>query len=143
MQHWRPKATPRDAVCRGARVIASTASRAYLDMKYDPATPIGLMWAGPIDVRTAYVWDPATAMEGVPETAIAGLEAPLWSETVATIDEVEYLAFPRLAALAEVAWSPEVARDWEGFRRRLGAHGPRFTALGINFYRAPEIPWAP
>jgi hexosaminidase len=51
------------------------------------------------------------------------------------------MAFPRLAAVAEVAWSPQQARDWDDFRSRLGAHGPRLSALGVNFYRSPQIPW--
>jgi len=55
--------------------------------------------------------------------------------------DVEFLAMPRLAAIAEVAWTPQTVRNWDGFRARLGAQGPRWTALGINFYRAPEIPW--
>jgi N-acetyl-beta-hexosaminidase len=48
---------------------------------------------------------------------------------------------PRLAALAEVAWSPQEARNWDTFRVRLGAQAPRWQAIGINFYRAPEVPW--
>jgi hexosaminidase len=141
VQHWRPKETLANALAQGTRIIMSVASRAYLDMKYDAATPIGLQWAGLIDVRRAYDWDPATEVPGVPQGAIAGVEAPLWSETLATIDDVEYLAFPRLAAIAEVAWSPADTRDWEAFRRRLGTHGARLTALGVNFYRAPGIEW--
>src|SRR5262249_42205183 len=101
----------------------------------------GLNWAGLIPVRTAYDWDPATLVREAPAPAILGVEAPLWSETVATIREVEFLMMPRLAAIGEVGWSPAGARDWEAFRSRLGAQAPRWSALGINFYRAPEIPW--
>jgi hexosaminidase len=39
-----------------------------------------------------------------------------------------------------VGWS-RATRDFESFRQRLGAHGPRLTALGVNFYRSPQIPW--
>ncbi len=141
VQHWRPKTTPADAVARGSKVILSVADRAYLDMKYDAGTPIGLSWAGNVDVKSAYDWDPANAAERVPESAILGVEAPVWSETVANIRDLEYLAFPRLAAVAEVAWSRQDDRKWKGFRERLAHQGPRWTALGVNFYRAPEIPW--
>lgn len=141
VQHWRPKTTPAEAVAKGARVIMSIANKAYLDMKYDAATPIGLSWAGYVDVNTAYDWDPATMAAGVPESALLGVEAPLWSETLATIRDVEFLAFPRLAAIAEVGWSRAETRDWNAFRQRLGAHGPRLTALGVNFHRAPAVPW--
>jgi hexosaminidase len=110
-------------------------------MKYDSGTPIGLSWAGTIDVQKAYEWDPVEIATGIPENALIGVEAPIWTETLATIRDVEYMAFPRLAAVAEVGWSPAAARRWADFRTRLGAHGPRFTALGINFHRAPAVPW--
>jgi hexosaminidase len=141
VQHWRPKTTPAEAAARGATVILSPADRVYLDMKYDRATPIGLAWAALIEVRDAYEWDPGEIVPGLPESAILGVEAPLWTETVANIRDVEFLAFPRLAAVAEVAWSPARQRRWEDFRVRLGAQAARWTALGINFYRSPQIPW--
>jgi hexosaminidase len=141
VQHWRPNTTPAEAVARGARVIMSIADRTYLDMKYHAATPIGLTWAALIDVRRSYDWDPATAASDVPESALVGVEAPLWTETVAGIRDAEFLAFPRLAAVAEVGWSRGDRRTWDGFRTRLGAQAPRWSALGINFYRSPDVPW--
>jgi hexosaminidase len=141
VQHWRPKTTPAEAVAKGARVIMSVASRAYLDMKYDSTTAIGLSWAGLVDVSTVYDWDPATVADGVPESALLGVEAPLWSETLATMEDVEFMAFPRLIAMAEVGWSRPEARDWNLFKQRLGAHGPRLTALGVNFHRSAQVPW--
>jgi hexosaminidase len=141
VQHWRPEGTPAQAVEKGAKVIMSVANRTYLDMQYDEATPIGLHWAGYVGVQQAYDWDPATAATGVPESALLGVEAPLWTETVANIRDVEYLAFPRLAALAEVGWSRMERRGWEDFRVRAGAQALRWAALGISYFRSPEIPW--
>jgi len=60
---------------------------------------------------------------------------------LANLRDVEFMAFPRLPGVAEVAWSP-AARDWNQFRRRLGAHAPHWTALGVNFYRSPAIDWS-
>jgi len=139
VQHWRPDAAKAD-LARAPRLILSPANRTYLDMKYDKQTALGLDWAGLIPVQTSYEWDPATLVPGAAD--VLGVEAPLWSETVATTGDVDFLAMPRLAAIAEVAWSPQTARAWEEFRGRLGAQAPRWIALGINFYRAPEIPWA-
>ena len=141
VQHWRPDQSPAAVAARGLKVIASPASRAYLDMKYDTGTPIGLDWAARIEARDAYEWDPATLWQGVSETSIVGVEAPLWSETTTNMRDVEFLAFPRLAALAEVAWSRQDRRSWDEFRLRLAAQGPRWTALGVNFYRSPQVPW--
>jgi len=108
-------------------------------MKYDGDTRLGLDWAGRIPVKASYDWDPAALVPGA--RAILGVEAPLWSETVANMRDVEFLAMPRIAAIAEVGWSPQDTRGWEDFSARLGAQAPRWTALGVNFYRAPEIPW--
>src|SRR4029450_5999549 len=135
IQHWRPKTTPAEGVSQGAKVVCSPADRAYLDMKYDPSTPIGLNWAAFIEVQSAYEWDPTSIAPGVPEAAILGVEAPIWTETIATIADLEMMAFPRLAAVAEIGWSRADRRGWDGFRLRLGAQAPRWSALGINFYR--------
>jgi len=143
VQHWRPGTVLSSAVARGAPLIMSPANRAYLDMQYDQGTYLGLSWAGRIEVRDAYAWDPAKEMAGVSEAVILGVEAPLWTETLATIREVESMAFPRLAAIAEVGWTAQSRRDWEDFRVRLGAQGPRWQAMGLNFYRSPQVPWKP
>jgi hexosaminidase len=129
------------AVQQGAKVIFSPADKAYLDMKYDPRTPLGLAWAGYVNVMHGYSWDPATEVEGVTEADIVGVEAPLWSETIVTLNDIEYMTFPRLLGYAEMGWSQQSARDWNTYKTRLAAHGPRLSALGINFYQAPEISW--
>jgi hexosaminidase len=141
VQVWRPKTAMGPAVAGGAKVIMSIASRAYIDMKYDEHTAIGLSWAAQIEVPDAYEWDPATIVPGLDPAAIVGVEAPLWSETIATIRDIEFLAFPRLMAIAEVGWSRQDQRRWDDFRLRLAAHTPRLTALGVNFYRSPTVPW--
>ena len=141
VQHWRPQTPLHDAVQKKVRLIMSPAHRVYLDMKYDTDTPIGLNWAAYVNLRDAYDWDPASLVEGVPDTAILGVEAPLWAETIATIRDIEFLAFPRIAAVAEIGWSPADRKDWFDFRNRLGAQGRRWSALGINFYRSPQIDW--
>ena len=146
VQVWRPQteataANVADAVARGALVVLSPADRIYLDMKYDASTVLGLQWAGYSDVRKSYSWEPAAYMPGIKESSILGVEAPLWSESLDGIADIEYMAFPRLAGVAEIGWSPAAARDWQSYRSRLGAHGPRWVALGINFFRSPDVPW--
>jgi hexosaminidase len=126
---------------QGAKIIMSPAARAYLDMKYDAATPVGGTWAGFIDERRAYEWDPATQVPGVTEADVLGVEAPLWSETIRTQQEVELLTMPRLAGYAEIAWSRPAGRTWDEYKTRLATHGPRLTAMGVNVYRSAAIPW--
>jgi hexosaminidase len=140
VQQWKSDSATA-ALQYGAKLIMSPSSKAYLDMKYNQSTELGLAWAGLVEVRTAYDWDPATYMKGVGESNIVGVEGPLWSETIRNITAAEYLAVPRLPALAEVGWTPQAARSWESFRRRLAAQAPRWNVLGVNYYRSPQIPW--
>jgi hexosaminidase len=130
------------AVSRGAKVVMSPANKAYLDMKYNSQTPLGLSWAGFIEVQTAYGWNPGTHLSGVPASAVLGVEAPLWTETIVTENHIEFMVFPRLPAIAELGWSPWSTHNWDAFKTRLGAQGPRWTVMGIDFYRSPQVPWA-
>jgi hexosaminidase len=127
------------AVQQDVSLILSPATRTYLDMKYDPSSPLGLQWAALIEVQDAYDWDPVS--DRIPESSVMGIEAPLWSETLRTIKDIEFMAFPRLPGHAEIGWSPRAGRNWEEYRQRLGTHGARLEALGINYYRSPQVPW--
>ncbi len=134
-------------IANGGRVILSPADAVYLDMKHDDASPLGLTWAnGPTSVRRSYEWEPGAVLPGVGEGDILGVEAALWTETIRTPGDLDEMAFPRLAAAAEAAWSPATGTSplhtWESFRARVGGLGPLWASLGIRFFRSPEIDWA-
>jgi len=129
------------ATKKGTKLVLSPANKAYLDMKYTESTPLGQDWAGLIEVKDAYGWNPGSYLVGVSEPAVLGVEAPLWTETIRTSANIEFMAFPRLAAIAELGWSPASTHSWTAFRKRLGAQGPRWTVMGVNYYRSPQVPW--
>ncbi|QGY43510.1 family 20 glycosylhydrolase [Maribellus comscasis] len=141
VQFWADVENTTTGVEKGARVIMSPAARAYLDMQYDSTTHLGLHWAGYIEVDHGYTWNPATLVPGVTKENIIGVEAPLWSETVTNMDEVEFLVFPRLPGYAEIGWTAPEKRDWNEYKMRLAKHGKRFEDLGINFYKSKRVPW--
>jgi hexosaminidase len=144
-QYWdttRSAPAVAEAAKKGTKILLSPANKAYLDMKYTKDTPLGLAWAGYVDVKDAYDWNPGAYLDDVGASSVLGVEAPLWSETIVTLRDIEYMAFPRLAAIAELGWSPASTHDWNAFSARLGSQGPRWTAQGINFYRSPQVPWA-
>jgi hexosaminidase len=66
---------------------------------------------------------------------ILGPQANLWTEYVPSLSRAEYMLFPRLCALAEVAWSPKETRNYPGFAHRLPTHLQRLDALGVNYHR--------
>ena len=140
-QFWATKENAIEAVNQGVKVIMSPASRAYLDMKYDSTTELGLKWAGLIEVDHGYNWDPATMVPGLGQESILGIESPLWTETVTNIDELEYLVFPRLLGYAEIGWTPAENRNWDDYKARLGNQAKRFKILDINFYPSKQVDW--
>ncbi|MEF3403425.1 beta-N-acetylhexosaminidase [Agromyces sp. CCNWLW203] len=138
---------------QGGSVILSPADVAYLDMKYpdDPAGPlgstVGQVWAdGPTTLEEAYSWEPTTIVPGLAEADILGIEAPVWTETITAAPELEFMVFPRITAIAEIAWSPApadgAARDEASFRARLASLGTHLDALGIDYRKVGGVPWA-
>jgi hexosaminidase len=140
-QHWANVKNANEAAKQGAKIILSPAIKAYMDMQYDSTTKLGLNWAAYIEVDSAYIWDPATFIQGVGKEKILGIEAALWTETITNLDEIEYMVFPRLPGYAEIGWTPASSRNWNEYKERLGRQGERFKALGIDFYRSKLVPW--
>ena len=148
-QYWS-FVTPRDDadkrvasfIEQGGRMIMSPADAIYLDMKYASEEALGLEWAdGPTTLHDAYHWDPAAIVVGVTDDHILGIEAPVWTETIDNLRDLDYMAFPRIVAAAEIAWSPREGHDWAGFTQRLADWSPRLDAAHINYNRVSDVNW--
>jgi hexosaminidase len=160
-EYWQPAGgtspgsiTGREAVAKHMKIVMAPANHTYLDQKYiagarssvPPA--LGMNWACPrgCDVSTAYNWNPGGFVSGVTDRNVIGVEGAMWGETVATLANADYMVFPRLLALAEIAWSPSARRTatspaYHDFLRRLGGQGARLQAAGVNFYPSAQVPW--
>jgi len=136
-----PTAPLKRAAAAGTKLVLDPASHTYLDQKYDNTTALGLHWAGYVEVENAYDWDPGAYLPGVDASSVLGVEADLWTETVVFDFDIDYMAFPRLPAIAELGWSPPATHDWSAFRLRLASQGPRWNAMGLNYYKSPLVPW--
>jgi hexosaminidase len=101
---------------------------------------VGLSWAGCVEVADSYDWDPVTVVSGIEESDVAGVEAPVWTETLEDLRDVEYLAFPRLPGIAEKGWSP-AGQTWAEYRARLATQSPRWEVMGVNYYCSPQVDW--
>ena len=141
VQFWADVENTTMGVEKGAKVLMSPAKKAYMDMQYDSTTHIGLHWAAYIEVETGYDWNPATYVEGVTKENILGVEAPLWTETITNMEEIEYMIFPQLPGYAEIGWTAPELRNWDEYKTRLANFGSRFEAQDINFYRSDVVPW--
>ncbi len=138
-QFWQQKPdNALNAIKQDAKIIMSTASRMYMDLKYDSLTTIGLTWAGMIEVDKAYDWNPETMFKGITKDNIIGFESALWTETVKTTDDIDYMVFPRMPGYAEISWTTQ-KRDWNEYKERLAAFKERFEYMGINYYKSPKV----
>ena len=141
VQHWHSRQYAKMAAHKGAKLIFSPAEKVYLDMQYDSTTKLGLHWAAYIEVDSSYMWDPASHVKGIDPKQIRGVEAPLWSETLVTMDDIEYMLFPRLPGVAEAGWTSADERNWDDYKVRLANHGKRWDVMDISYYRSPKVPW--
>lgn len=105
---------------KGRKFIFSNSDSFYLD--YDPYL---------ITMKGVYAYEPMIpGGEAIKPEQILGLEAPLWAERIETPERLEYMAFPRLAALAENAWTKD--RDYDDFCGRLKVYEGHWKAFGVN-----------
>lgn len=134
LENW--KDTNEAARKKNMKMIIAIAQKAYLDMKYNKDTPYGLDWAGYIPIETAYNWDPT---DYAPKNLVLGIEAPLWTETISTVEQMDYMIYPRLLGYGEIGWTPKEQRNWNEYKLRLKSQGPRMKNEGINFYDDKSI----
>jgi len=115
-------------------VIMTPTDFVYLDYgQGDPAyEPLNI--GSYVPLEKVYSFEPVPP-ELTPEEAkyIIGAQANIWTEYIKTASHVEYMAFPRMLALAEVAWSRKEDRDFADFQRRLNAVLPRLDKQGVNY----------
>ena len=131
LQNW--KDSNEAARKKNMNMIISIASKAYLDMKYNENVPsYGLNWAGYIPIEIAYNWDPT---DFAPRNLVLGIEAPLWTETIDNVEDMEFMIYPRLLGYAEIGWTPKSERVWNEYKIRLEKQGPRMEYEGINYYK--------
>ncbi|MFC7024527.1 family 20 glycosylhydrolase [Promicromonospora thailandica] len=144
LQYWDTRPDPAPflrAAEAGARFVMSPADKAYLDMKYTPEHPLGQQWAAFVELRDSYDWDPATLIEGLPEAAVEGVSAAVWTETLVSRADLFSMLLPRLAAVAEIAWSRADAKDWESFRGRVAVEAAAWRRDGASYHPTPQIDW--
>ena len=127
---------------QGYKTVVMPGKYFYLDMRQSPNED-GHNWAAIFDTEQCYSFDFAEC--GFTEEMLAniiGVEATFWSElyvshTPEKLDYIHYQTFPRLCAVAEIAWGKH-GSDWEDFDARLKSrHYDRMSSMGIKFRIAP------
>jgi hexosaminidase len=135
---WRGVEGGIDAANRGHDVVMSPSSELYLDyLQTDsPNEPPGR--PATITLKQVYAYEPVPATLAADRQAhILGLQANAWTEHMRSFARVQHAMFPRVAAVAETAWSPKNAKDWNSFLARLPAQLQRYRDLGIDYAQTP------
>jgi hexosaminidase len=87
-----------------------------------------------LSLEDVYGFEPQDPSQSTGERShVLGLQANLWTEHMQTEARVQWMALPRAAALAEVAWSPAPRRRWPDFLKRLVPMFARYRAFGLNY----------
>lgn len=116
-------------------VVMAPTTHTYLDYyqsKDQAREPLAIGGFLPLD--TVYGYEPIPAeLEPAFAEHVLGAQAQLWTEYMPNPKRVEYMAFPRLTALAEVVWTPKGKKNYADFRSRLEPHLRRLAVLDVNF----------
>jgi hexosaminidase len=132
---WRGEKGGIAAARAGHDVVMSPNTSTYLDYyQSEDRSKEPLAIGGFVSLEKVYTYQPIPK-ELTPEEArhVLGAQGQLWTEYMPNTRHVEYMAFPRLCALAEALWTPGAAKDYGDFTRRLGTHLKRLSILDVNY----------
>jgi len=118
----------------GHDAVMSPTSNMYFDFyqSRQPGEPKAI--GGYLPLETVYKYEPIPdALNADEANHILGVQANIWAEYIPTSSHMEYMAWPRGCALAELAWSPKESRNWPSFLERLKGDLLRLDAEGMNY----------
>jgi len=129
-QYWvRNKKGMIAAIENGRRTIMSPNWTTYLDYSYSLTS-----------LSKCYNHDPLfpeLSADGAKH--VLGIEAPLWTEFVPTAERMGYQAFPRLTAVAEIAWTPTEQKELADFHQRLPEFLKRLEEIGLTYAPLTDV----
>ena len=133
---WRGEEGGIEAARQKHRVIMTPGVRCYFDFYQSVPEEEPMAMRGFLPLDTVYAYDPLPAALTPEEQAyIIGTQANIWGEYIQTPEHFEYMAFPRLLAMAEVQWTQPGQKDFDDFARRLDKEFRRLDLRGVNACR--------
>lgn len=132
------------ALDRGYDVVVCPRLPYYFDFVQDSMHRMGRKWGkGYSPLKDVYSFNLSALVDAPRQKQVQGLQANLWTETVPNANRMDYLVFPRIAALAEAAWTRDELKNYEDFTARLKKQLPLYRDADIYFYNpfnSAEIP---
>jgi hexosaminidase len=128
------------ALTKGYQTVLCPRLPLYFDFIQDAKHQYGRKWGGKFnDLLSVYHFDITQSLKNSEDKKhILGIQANLWTETAQNEQRLDYLVFPRIASLAEAAWSLPTKRNDQEFLSRLSAHLNWYKEAGLNFYNPDE-----
>ncbi len=126
---WKSQKAGKKLIRQHHNVIMAPVQYLYFDQQYirNKKEP-GHTWSTPVSTKKTYSFDPGNS------SYIYGVEACLWSETLLNEKIADYLAWPRILALSELAWTEQKKRNWKEFQKRASDSGlKRLKVQGVHY----------
>jgi len=131
---WRGQQGGVTAANAGHDVVMAPTSHTYFDYYQGPSDKEPLAIGGNLPLEKVYGFEPIPQDISPDKSGhVLGVQGQLWGEFISNTPHLEYMAYPRAAALAEVGWSQKTEKNYEKFLARLGHHLNRFDAAGVNY----------
>ena len=133
---WRGVKGGIEAAKQKHEVVMTPNSHMYFDYyqkENHEAEPLAI--GGYLPLEKVYSYEPVPEELSAEEAKyIIGAQANVWTEYIANTNYLEYMLFPRICALSEVAWSPKSAKDFADFQKRMESEYSRLKMYGINYF---------
>jgi hexosaminidase len=134
---WRGEKGGIAAAKAGHDVVMAPEKPTYFDYDNSEDEPLPIRRLNTL--AEVYAYEPVPKELSAEEAEhVLGAQGQLWTEYMPDPLRMEYMAWPRLCALAEVLWSPPKTRDPADFARRLETHLERLRILDVNYWRPPR-----
>ena len=131
---WRSVNKGIEAAELGNDVVMAPTAFTYLDYYQGKPKEEPLAIGGNLPLSKVYGFDPLPKkLDAAALSHIMGTQGQMWAEYIPGPDHMEYMAFPRACALAEVAWTPQAQRDFKDFSERLKTHVERLDKMGVKY----------
>ena len=131
---WRGEQGGITAANAGHDVVMAPTSHTYFDYYQGPADKEPRAIGGNLPLEKVYSFEPVPQAVSPDKIGhILGVQGQLWGEYISSSRHLEYMAYPRAAALAEVAWTPKALKNYDDFLARLRYHASRLETMGVNY----------
>lgn len=131
---WRGEEGGISAAGQQHYVVMTPGSHCYLDHYQGDKETEPLAIGGFTPLEKIYGYEPVpAALSAENARFVMGAQGNVWTEYMASPAHVEYMVYPRAAALSEVLWSPKESRDYPSFMKRMKTMVKRYRSIGLNY----------